>query len=247
MLWQRYRFQEVAFQDETFFTSPRRVEAVAEELLRRRLGVSWTATMRADQGFRLDQAVLAACKRAGMRRVMVGLESGSQEMLDRIKKDITLEQVFDTAEKCRRLGIRILFNLIVGFPDEPPESVAASLRAAKQLRAMSPDFEIAIFYYKPYPGNELADQLTRQGFQFPKTLEEWADFDYVGSSGPWVSQEKHDLIERFRFYQRFAWARRTPLRAPLQALARWRCERDFYQAPVEKAVIEWLRPPARLS
>ena len=203
--------------------------------------------MRADQGFRLDEATLAACHQAGLRRVMIGLESGSQPMLDWMKKDITVEQVFASADKCRRQGIGVLFNVIVGFPDEPPESLAESLRVAKQLRAMSPDFEVAVFYYKPYPGNEIADRLLRAGYQFPRTLEEWAEFDYVGSSGPWVSREEHERIERFKFYQRIAWARSTPWRAPLQAAARWRCRRDFYRLPIEKAVVERLRPLTPLS
>ena len=112
---------------------------------------------------------------------------------------------------------------------------------------MSPDFEIAIFYYKPYPGNEIAEMLVRQGYQFPRTLEEWAEFDYVGSSGPWVTREKHDLIEGFKFYQRIGWSHPSPLRAPLQALARWRCERDVYAFPFEKKVFEWIRQPVRLS
>jgi radical SAM superfamily enzyme YgiQ (UPF0313 family) len=246
-LWRRYHFADVGFQDETFFTYPRRVAAIAEEFLQRDLDFTWMATMRADQGFRLDEDVLALCKRAGLRRVMIGLESGSQQMLDWMKKDIKIEQVFDSAEKCQRQGVAILFNIIVGFPDEPAESVSESLQVAKELRAMSPDFEVAIFYFKPYPGNEIAEMLLRQGYEFPRILAEWAEFDYVGSSGPWVRLEKYELIEGFKFYQRIAWSRPTLLRAPLQAIARWRCKRDFYHLPIEKAVIERLRPLPRLS
>jgi hypothetical protein len=89
--------------------------------------------------------------------------------------------------------------------------------------------------------------LRQRGYQFPRTLEEWAEFDYIGSSGPWVTKEKHDLIERFKFYQRIAWARPTPLRAFVQAVARWRCARDFYAWPVEKFLVERLKPVPRLS
>jgi len=246
-LWRRYGFHDVNFQDETFFTSRQRVEAIAEAFLRRGMSFTWSATLRADQGFRLDEAILATCKRSGLRRVMIGVESGSQQMLDWMKKDIKIEQVFDSAEKCRRQGIGVLFNFIVGFPDEPPQSVIETLRLAKQLRAMSPDFHVAIFYYKPYPGNEIADMLLRQGYSFPRSLEEWAEFDYVGSSGPWVSAEKYRLVEGFKFYQRLAWSKPTALRAPLQAIARWRCRRDCYAFPVEKALVKWLRPTGPLS
>jgi anaerobic magnesium-protoporphyrin IX monomethyl ester cyclase len=246
-LWRRHAVEDVNFQDETFFTHPKRVTAIADEFLRRGTPFTWTATMRADQGFRLDEAALELCRRSGLRRVMIGVESGSPEMLERIRKDITLEQVFESAEKCLRQGIGALFNFIVGFPGETPESMAASLEVAKRLRSMSPDFEIAVFYYKPYPGNPMAQSLEQDGYRFPRSLSEWAEFDYVGSSGPWITPEQRRTVEGFKFYQRVAWARATPARAPLQALARWRVRRDFYGLPVEKAVIEWLRPPHRLS
>lgn len=245
--WKKHHFTDIGFQDETFFTNRERVAAIANEFLRRNLHFTWMATMRADQGFRLDESLLNLSKRAGLRRVMIGVESGSQKMLDWMKKDIKLEHVFDSAEKCRRAGIGIIFNVIVGFPDEPPESIVESLRVAKQLRAMSPDFEVAFFYYKPYPGNEIADMLVRDGYQFPNTLDEWSDFDYVGSSGPWVTREKYNLVERFKFYQRLAWNRASPFRVPLQLLARWRCENDVYHLPIEKQLVEWFRQPLQLS
>ncbi len=101
-LWQRYRFDEVAFQDETFFTRRERVEEICRAFLERGLSFAWTGTMRADQGHRLPDETLDLCRRAGLRRVMVGVEAGTDEMLKRIKKDITIAQVFTTAEKLVR-------------------------------------------------------------------------------------------------------------------------------------------------
>ena len=75
-----------------------------------------------------------------------------------------------------RHGIAILFNFIVAFPDESTDSLKQTLNVAKALRALSPDFEVAVFYYKPYPGNDIAEMLLRQGYQFPRTLEDWAAF-----------------------------------------------------------------------
>src|SRR5690606_10641103 len=103
-LWQRYRFADLAFQAETFFTARERVAAIAEEFLQRDLHFTWTATLRADQAVRLTDEVLALCVRSGLRRVMIGVESGSQEMLDWIAKDITVEQVLESAAMCVRHG-----------------------------------------------------------------------------------------------------------------------------------------------
>jgi anaerobic magnesium-protoporphyrin IX monomethyl ester cyclase len=246
-LWRRYRFDDLSFQDETYFTYAPRVEAVADEFLRRSLPITWAATMRADQGARLSEDVMAKCKRSGLRRVIVGVESGSQEMMDRIKKDIKLEQVFESAERCLRHGVNVIFPFIVGFPGESDESVQASLDVAKRLRALSPGFETPIFYFKPYPGSTLTDDAVRDGYVLPRTLEEWARFDFIGSAGPWVSPERHRLIERFKFYQRIAWNRTASWKRPIQILARWRLERDAYGLPVEKLVGDWLWPQAEMS
>jgi radical SAM superfamily enzyme YgiQ (UPF0313 family) len=247
-LWQKHRFEEIAFQDETFFTRRERVEEISNAFLERGLNVAWTGTMRADQGFRLPEETLALGKRAGLKRVMVGVEAGTDEMIKRIKKDITIEQVFVTAEKLVRHRIGAIWNFIVGFPDEPDESFEATLDIAKRLRRMSPAFEAAVFFYKPYPGNEIAERLGAENYAFPTTLEGWAEFDYVGSAGPWVSPEKYSRVESFKFYQKYAFGGpRHPLLQPLRAVSRWRVERDFYQFPIEKKLVETLHPAPRLS
>lgn len=244
----QWGLEEIAFQDETFFTSRGRVEAIADAFLTMGLRVPWTATMRADQGARLPEGLLDKCRRAGLRRVMVGVESGSPEMLRRIQKDITLEQVFITAERCARHGLGGIFNFIVGFPGESDASVQASLDVATQLRRMSPDFEVSVFFFRPYPGNPIADELLASGYKFPTTLEGWADFDYVGGHEAWVTPDQWRRIERFKFYQRHAFGRlRHPLRWPLSVVSRWRVNRGYYDFPLEKMIVEALRPVQRLS
>ena len=247
LLWRRYHFTDLSFQDETFFTYPNRVAAIAEEFLRRGLRFSWTGTLRADQGHRMDDATLDLCVRAGLRRVMIGVESGSQEMMDWLQKDIKVEQVLESAERCVKHGIGAIFPFIVGFPGESDASVQASLEMVKRLRKMSPQFETPIFYFKPYPGSRITQEVVERGYQLPQTLEEWGDFDYIGSSGPWVSAGTYQRIERFKFYNRFAGGPETWLRRPLQQIARWRCQRDWYHFPIEKLVVERLKPLPSLS
>ena len=246
-LWRRYRFDDLNFQDETFFSHRPRVVAIAEEFLRRELRFTWTGTLRADQGSRMADDELALCVRSGLRRVMVGVESGSQHMLNTMKKDILLPQVLTVAEQCARHRIAAIFSFIVGFPDEPDESVLATLDLIKKLRAMSPEFETPIFYFKPYPGSQITGDLARNGYPLPESNEGWADFDYLSSSGPWVAPRKFRLIERFKFFNRFAWGPESRLRRPLQKIARWRCRRNMYGAPLEKLIVERLRPRSRLT
>lgn len=246
-LWQTYHFDDLNFQDETYFTRAERVEAVTDEFISRKLPITWAATMRADQGDRLPDAVMAKCKASGLRRVLVGVESGSQQVLDWIKKDIKLEQVFISADKCLRHDIAVIFPFIVGFPGESDESVQATLDVIKQLRKLSPRFQTPIFYFKPYPGSPITDDAVRNGYSLPCTLDEWADFDFIGSKGPWVSDERYRLIERFKFYHQLAFDPPKWWQLPFQKVAQWRCQRDIYALPIEKAVSQTLRPPTRLS
>jgi anaerobic magnesium-protoporphyrin IX monomethyl ester cyclase len=245
-LHRRYAIDELAFQDETFFTRAARVDAFADGLLTRDVRIEWTATLRADQAYRMGHPLFAKCVRAGLRRVMVGVESGSQATLDRLKKDMCIEQVLSTARMCAEHDVGAIFNFIVGFPGEEDASINSTLALAKRLRAMHPRFETPIFYYRPYPGNPIAEEARAQGYVFPRGLAAWADFDYVGGRGPWVTADRWLEVERFKFYARHAW-QPGAWRWPLRAAARWRCDRDWYRFPVEKALVEWIRPPQEVS
>jgi radical SAM superfamily enzyme YgiQ (UPF0313 family) len=136
----------------------------------------------------------------------------------------------------------------VGFPDETDAHIQATLDCAKKLRSMSPDFLTPIYYFKPYPGSALVIEAVARGFRLPETLEDWAKFDYVaGEPGPWVSAEKFELIERFKFFHELAWKKVSPGKRLLQRLARYRCDKDNYRWPVEMLFTRWLVPAQTLS
>jgi radical SAM superfamily enzyme YgiQ (UPF0313 family) len=118
---------------------------------------------------------------------------------------------------------------------------------ARELRAMSPIFETPLFYFKPYPGTPLTEEAVAGGYVLPRTLDEWADFDFYRSKSPWVTPERETLIERYRFYQQFGYDVPRGWRRPFQNLARWRCERRSFGFPLERAVSNFFSPPQALS
>jgi radical SAM superfamily enzyme YgiQ (UPF0313 family) len=247
-LWERYRFDDVNFQDETFFTNRNRIKAFVDKLIEYELKITWAGTMRADQGVRLPQELWARSAQSGLRRLLVGVESGSDEMLLRIRKDIKIQQVFETAHKMVEHGIAGNFPFIVGFPEESDESIRMSIDVAKRLRGLSAKFDTPIFYFKPYPGSEIVIEAVKKGFKLPATLEAWSQFDFVdGDPGPWVSREKFKLIERFKFFSELAWKPASGPASLLQRLASYRCSRDEYRFPVEMLFERWLLPMERLS
>ncbi|PQJ79352.1 B12-binding domain-containing radical SAM protein [Polaribacter porphyrae] len=246
-LWKKYNFNHVHFQDETFFTNKSRVKEFANELIKRKLPITWFGTMRADQGVRLSEEVWQLCKKSGLEKVMIGIEAGSQEMLDWMQKDIKVEQIFEVAKKCFDYDIAINFSVIVGFPNEPKESVLKTLDIVKTLRKMSSKFQMGIFYFKPYPGNKIADELNENGYQFYTTLEQWSTFDYVDSKkSEWLSDELITLVENFKFYQKIAYRKKSLLFLFLQKIASWRIDNNYYKFPIERKLKQILKPD-RLS
>jgi radical SAM superfamily enzyme YgiQ (UPF0313 family) len=246
-VWRKHPFDDVNFQDETFFTKRERVAEMAQGFLRSPMRFTWAATMRADQGVRMSREIWNLCKESGLRRLLVGVESGDNEMLKRIKKDISIDKVFVTAERMKDLDIAGIFPFIVGFPDESRVSVDATIQCAKHLRQMSPRFETPIFYFKPYPGSAIVSEAVANGFELPETLSEWSRFDYVaGLPGPWVTPEKFQLIERFKFYLDLA-SSEGRHGFGVRWLAKLRCRKLDFRLPIEMAIMRRLLPSEKLS
>ncbi len=235
----KYKFTDLNFQDETFFTYEKRIKGLALELIKRDLKISWAATMRADQGHRLSEEVWLLCKKSGLRRLLIGVESGSQEMMDWMNKDVKLTQVFHCADKCKALDISVIFPFIVGFPGESDKSVSDTVRVVKKLRSQSKKFETPIFYFKPYPGSAITQEVVDNGYQLPETTDDWSRFDYIGSSGPWVSDEKEAFFENLKFYLKMAYNDKNRITGlPMRALGKWRIKNDRFKFNFEKKIYD---------
>ena len=237
-LHEKYQFTDVNLQDETYFTYRDRVIEISERLIAKQLNFTWAATMRADQGSRMTLEDFETCAKSGLRRLLIGVESGSQEMMDWLKKDIKIEQVYTCAERCKKLGIAVQFPFIVGFPGETQKSIDETVRVALNLNSMHPNFQTPIFYFKPYPGTTITENVVKEGYALPETLEDWAAFDFVKSSGPWVSPEKYNFFEKFKFYMKFAHSKQRVIYKPLQLFAKLRCKYNFFKFPVEKMFVD---------
>jgi len=240
----KYGFTDLNFQDETFFTYEKRIQGLSEEIINRKLDFSWAATMRADQGKRLSPEVWELCKKSGLRRLLIGVESGSQEMMDWMKKDVKLTQVFYCADKCKELDIAVIFPFIIGFPGESDKSVSETVKVVKRLRSQSSKFDTPIFYFKPYPGSAITKDVVANGYRLPQSTDEWSKFDYIGSSGPWVSKEKETFFENLKFYLKLAYiGKEKKVYAPLRKLGQWRIQKDRFGFNIEKRVYDRFAKP----
>ncbi len=140
----------IAFVDEILTLRKKRIHEMCAEILRRGLKFEWIANTRADC---VDYPLLKHMHRAGCRRIYYGWESGSQRMLDVLKKDLTPEVIVHAARMTRRAGIWAKVYIIVGSPGETRRDVAET---EKVLRMAGPDL-IRISVFNPLIGTESWD------------------------------------------------------------------------------------------
>jgi len=140
--------RHVRFLDDTFTVDRQRVLDLCAMLP---AGTTWTALTRL-QG--LDDELLACMAGAGCRRLYVGVESGSQRVLDLVHKGLTLEQIRRAVARVKRAGIEVSAFFIVGAPGESAFEVEASIAFAMEL---DPDYVI-VTRMQYWPGTALYDE-----------------------------------------------------------------------------------------
>ncbi len=146
--------QEYFFDDDTFTDDLPRAEAIAKEL--GKLGVVWSCNAKAN----VPRATLEVLKAGGLRLLLVGYESGNQQILHNIKKGMRIEVAKQFAKDCRELGIAIHGTFIMGLPGETRETIKETIAFAKEVNPHTMQVSLAA----PYPGTALYAQALANGW-----------------------------------------------------------------------------------
>jgi radical SAM superfamily enzyme YgiQ (UPF0313 family) len=155
----------VFFEDDTLTTSKERCVELSEEILRRNVKISWTANARAN----VDYETLRIMKKAGLRTLCVGFESGDQQVLNNAKKGMKVERFKDFADAAKRAGVLVHGCFMAGLPGETRETLQKTLDLAKEL---NPD--TAQFYpLMVYPGTEAYSWYEKNGGLVTKDFSKW--------------------------------------------------------------------------
>ena len=242
----------ISFFDEDLFANRRRLIEIIDGIEERGLKFRWFGSTRVDYfgANRINMDLLARIKESGCQQLGVGAESGSQRMLDYLKKDITVEDTINAANMMNQVGIDANFSFMIALPGEEENDIKQTLQLIGHITGINHSFRIlGPFIYRPYPGSELYFECLKSGMKEPTTLEEWAASPYIGSEirpadyhmFSWIQYPMEDLT-RLIFY---SWMSGLKLRySPLTRLARaigsLRCSRLFFKWPVERIAMRFL-------
>jgi hopanoid biosynthesis associated radical SAM protein HpnJ len=187
--------KEYFFDDDTFTDDLPRAEAIARGL--GRLGVTWSCNAKAD----VPLATLKVLKDNGLRLLLVGYESGSQAILNNVRKGVRLDRAREFTRHAKSLGIKIHGTFIMGLPGETRETIEETVRFALDI---DPD-TIQVSLAAPYPGTELYRQAQAAGWLGDDGLVDAGGVQASVLDYPHLPRtETFDSLERFyrRFYFR---------------------------------------------
>ena len=211
----------VYFVDDHFLLQPKRIESICRGINAAGVNIQWGCEGRVDS---TAQHLFPAMAKANCRTLMFGIESGSQKVLDRLKKDQTLEQVESAVDNAKEAGIEIVHGFfVVGSPDETVEDMRATFDFASRLKLDTFGFNRLCVYrgtplWKEYVARNLVDDAT-DWYKYFKCSE----IDPTCLSGPVINDERaaglrrlfrykvtHYPLQTFRLLRRFL--RHMPLR-----------------------------------
>lgn len=182
------------FWSDTFTANKKWAMEVCDEIIKRGLEIRWVTNSRVDT---IDEELMRKMKDAGCWMLGFGVESANQEILNNIKKGITISQVKRAIKTAKRVGMQSTLHFIFGLTGETKETIEETIAFAKKLNPDYAQFYCAI----PYPGSEFSDYVNKQGWVRDAP---WERYEQVYSiiDRPGLSAE--DIMEaRSRAYKEF--------------------------------------------
>jgi hopanoid biosynthesis associated radical SAM protein HpnJ len=192
---------EYFFDDDTFTDDLPRAEAIARGL--GRLGVTWSCNAKAD----VPYASLRIFRDNGLRLLLVGYESGSQTILNNVRKGIRLDRAREFSKHARALGITIHGTFILGLPGETRETIEATIRFAQEIDPHTLQVSLAA----PYPGTALHREARARGWLDTRALVDGQGTQASVLGYPHLPREAifaavETFYRRFYFRPRKIWA-----------------------------------------
>ncbi len=176
-LYKKFRAREINFADDNFTLEPERVKAICEGITEKDLKINWRCCARADIHKKFDLELLKLMHKAGCRYICIGFESGSQEILDQVKREINISEIENLLRMMKQAKIKVHADFIVGLPGENESTLEKTLELMKKIWDNSHATMTAVLF-KSYPGT--LTNKTENAFDYKKLNHKIKEiFDYA--------------------------------------------------------------------
>ncbi len=185
--------REFFFDDDTFTDDLPRAEEIAKGL--GALGVTWSCNAKAN----VPYDSLKVMRDNGLRLLLVGYESGNQQILHNIKKGMRIDVAKRFTEDCHRLGVTIHGTFIMGLPGETHDTIEETIAFARDINPHTIQVSLAA----AYPGTELDRQAKENGW-LHRHMDSDQKRDMVADSGTQVSSISYDHLDHREIFHAVA-------------------------------------------
>jgi len=212
----RHRLHSVAFLDSNFPVNVRRAVDIARGFIDAKVPFEWTFQASTDLLCRMTDDEVCLLGQSGVTHMGFGTESASERVLEWMnKKHQRIDEMFETARKSEKAGIRVTFNLILGYPGETEADRVETFRVMSEIFRKHSNVSFSPNIFTPYPGIPIWPQLRAMGVREPQSLEEWADVGLGSNHLPWLQGEElrrlKQMLEEFLENNRSQRMPRKPL------------------------------------
>src|SRR5215472_2264039 len=241
----RHRLTEIALVDSNFLVDVERAVAIARGIRDSGVRFKWTFQASTNLLCRMSDEEVKLLADSGVHYIGFGTESASPEVLHHMNKaHQNIPDMYQTAEKCARAGIRVTFNLIFGFPGEKKHHREETLHVVGDIARQYDNVSFSPNLFTPYPGIPIWPDLEKQGLRAPDSLAKWARVDLGTNNLPWLSGAALRMLERsiryLNLHTRLSRLRRDSRSKMLRALLDlagapllWRFKHSFFGWPWE--------------
>lgn len=201
-----HEFEEAVLFDATIFTRKERARQIADIMARYEL--RWIADARACELKDYSHEEMQYFVDRGLIQLTVGLETGSQRVIDMMQKGLNhFDNFVRTAELLSKFNIKLGSGVVLGCPGETPDNLKETIGFVKMIRNINTNFFISSTFFRPLPGTEMSNMAKQYGYKEPETLAEWAQLGACNhykyneyQYSPWIQQqdEYKTLYDSFR-------------------------------------------------
>lgn len=194
-LMARYKIDFIYFWDDDTFVVPSHFSSIAREILKRELKIELGIRgIRSNEVDRMKAEDFELMQKVGVNYVHIGVENGSQRMLDAMDKGITVEQSIAANRKMAQYKNLVpMYNFLVGMPEETLEDLRKTGLFILQLSDENPNCIVHTPNKMiPYPGGKAYSEAIKHGYKAPVTPEDWLSLDQFGEGvvfQPWYTVE----------------------------------------------------------
>jgi len=195
---ERFGCESIAFLDETFMLKKEWAKEFFETLIRRGINrkITWSCSTRVSQ---TSPELFQRMKEAGCYYIFFGLESANNETLKTIKKNITVEDIYNAVKWSKQAGIIPVGAFIIGLPGDTEDHVRQAIDLGKKLNLYSITFPIAV----PFPGTDLRKWAEKNQYGMKILSDNWARY---GKQGPGVMESVDLSWNRRKELQQIAYS-----------------------------------------